>query len=82
MPIKTSIGTYLLIIIAKSLIGSLGDLPNQPIQWTVLLPYTALSISGIFIGSYISRYVYTERLKTCFGWFIICISVFIIIKNL
>src|SRR5690606_4398040 len=34
LPMKLAVGTSLLIIAAKSLIGFLGDIGNQPIDWS------------------------------------------------
>ena len=50
LPMKMAVGTSLLIIAAKSLIGFLGDLSSQTIDWQLLLIFTGLSIVGIFIG--------------------------------
>ena len=49
LPMKMAVGTSLLIIAAKSLIGFLGDLSSQTIDWQLLLIFTCLSIVGIFI---------------------------------
>jgi len=55
LPMKMAVGTSLLIIAAKSLIGFLGDLSTQTIDWQLLLIFTGLSIIGIFIGSALSK---------------------------
>ena len=43
LPMKMAVGTSLLIIAAKSLIGFLGDLSNLTIDWNFLLVLTSLS---------------------------------------
>ena len=60
LPMKMAVGTSLLIIAAKSLIGFLGDLSTQTIDWQLLLIFTALSIVGIFIGSALSKKINDE----------------------
>ena len=55
LPMKMAVGTSLLIIATKSLIGFFGDLSTQTIDWQMLLIFTALSIVGIFIGSALSK---------------------------
>ena len=56
LPMKQAVGTSLLIIAAKSLIGFTGDLSNHiNINWTLLLMVTALAIVGIFIGDRLSK---------------------------
>ncbi|GAB4030195.1 sulfite exporter TauE/SafE family protein [Spirosoma gilvum] len=82
LPMKMAVGTSLLIIATKSLIGFLGDLSNMQVDWPFLLEFTALSVVGIFVGSYLSRYVAGEKLKKAFGWFVLSMGVYIIAKEL
>jgi uncharacterized membrane protein YfcA len=82
LPMKMAVGTSLLIIAAKSLIGFLGDLSTQTIDWQLLLIFTALSIVGIFIGSALSKKINEKVLKTGFGWFVLIMGIYIITKEL
>jgi uncharacterized membrane protein YfcA len=82
LPMKMAIGTSLLIIAVKSLAGFLGDLSNQSIDWVFLLSFTGLAIIGIFIGTYLSRFIDNEKLKKGFGWFVLIMSGYIILKEL
>ncbi len=82
LPMKLAIGTSLLIIAAKSLIGFTGDVGLQPIDWTFLLIFTAISIGGIFIGTYASRFIAAQKLKTGFGWFVLVMAGYILVNEL
>ncbi|MFZ9187381.1 MAG: sulfite exporter TauE/SafE family protein, partial [Algoriphagus sp.] len=82
LPMKMAVGTSLLIIAAKSLIGFLGDLSTQTIDWQLLLIFTGLSIVGIFIGSALSKKINEQVLKTGFGWFVLVMGIYIITKEL
>ncbi|MDP4656757.1 MAG: sulfite exporter TauE/SafE family protein [Algoriphagus sp.] len=82
LPMKMAVGTSLLIIAAKSLIGFLGDLSSQTIDWQLLLIFTGLSIVGIFIGSALSKKINEKVLKTGFGWFVLLMGIYIITKEL
>ncbi|GMQ23446.1 sulfite exporter TauE/SafE family protein [Algoriphagus sp. oki45] len=82
LPMKMAVGTSLLIIAAKSLIGFLGDVSTQTIDWNMLLIFTGLSIVGIFIGSAISKKINEKALKKGFGWFVLVMGVYIIAKEL
>jgi uncharacterized membrane protein YfcA len=82
LPMKMAVGTSLLIIAAKSLIGFLGDLSTQTIDWQMLLIFTSLSIVGIFIGSALSKRINEKILKTGFGWFVLAMGIYIITKEL
>jgi len=81
LPMKMAVGTSLLIIAAKSLIGFLGDLSNLTIEWSFLLTFTSLSVVGIFLGSYLSKFIPGEKLKTAFGWFVLVMGSYIILKE-
>ena len=82
LPMKMAVGTSLLIIAAKSLIGFLGDVSNQTIDWEMLLIFTGLSIVGIFIGSSLSKRINEKALKKGFGWFVLIMGIYIITKEL
>jgi len=82
LPMKMAVGTSLVIIAAKSLIGFLGDLSTQTIDWPLLIMFTGLSIVGIFIGSALSKKINERVLKTGFGWFVLIMGIYIITKEL
>lgn len=81
LPMKMAVGTSLLIIAAKSLVGFMGDLSTMVVDWTFLLSFTALSIVGIFLGTYLARFVPGEKLKKAFGWFVLVMGIYIISRE-
>lgn len=82
MPIKLAIGTSLFIIATNSLIGFTGDLQgSQIIDWALLFKFTASAIVGIFIGIKLSKKIPGEKLKTSFGWFVLIMAIYIILKE-
>jgi hypothetical protein len=82
LKMKLAVGTSLLIIAAKSLIGFLGDLGHYDINWIFLLVFTSLSIVGIVFGSLLSRKVPGEKLKKGFGWFVLAIGIYVLWSEL
>ena len=83
MPMKMAIGTSLFIVAVQSLIGFTGDLlHNDAMDWNLLILFTLCSIIGIFIGNYLSKKISGEKLKVGFGWFVLVMGVYIIIKEL
>ncbi len=83
LPMKLAVGTSLTIVTVKSLIGFLGDLnAGQLIDWPFLLLFTALSIVGIFIGTYLTDYISGAKLKKGFAWFVLIMAVLIFIKEI
>jgi uncharacterized protein len=81
LPMKLAVGTSLFIIAIKSLIGFLGDIAVQPINWKFMLFFTALSVGGIFIGSWLSNKIDGSHLKKGFGWFVLSMAIYIILKE-
>lgn len=82
LPMKMAVGTSLLIIAAKSLIGFIGDMSNMEVDWPFLFGFTAFSIVGIFVGTYLSKFIPGEKLKKSFGWFVLVMGFYIITKEL
>ena len=83
MPMKLAVGTSLFIIAAKSLIGFIGDLQgSEIIDWKLLGIFTSFAVAGIFIGIFLSKKVPGEKLKKGFGWFVLIMGIYIIIKEL
>lgn len=82
LPMKEAIGTSLVIIAAKSLIGFLGEGSGTQIDWLFLMTVTSLSSVGIFIGFLLSRKVSGEKLTPLFGWFVLILGLFILIKEI
>lgn len=81
IPIKTAIGTSLIIIALNSLMGFGFSLGHYPIQWTFLLTVTLIAIVGIFIGTYLSTKIEGKKLKPAFGWFVLVMGIYILIKE-
>lgn len=79
---KHAVGTSLLIIAAKSLIGFTGDLTNYDMDWKLLFVITATAIAGIIIGNSISNKIPGEKLKKGFGWFVLAMGIYIIVTEL
>ncbi len=83
MPMKLAVGTSLFIIAAKSLIGFIGDLQgSQLIDWKVLGSFTGFAVVGIFIGIWLSKKIPGDKLKKAFGWFVLVMGIYIIIKEI
>ncbi len=82
LPMKKAVATSLLIIAIKSLIGFIGDLQNLDIDWAFLLKFTALSVIGIFIGIWLTRFIEGSKLKKGFGWFVVAMAIYILFKEL
>jgi uncharacterized protein len=81
LPMKQAIGTSLVIIAAKSLIGFGGEAAQLDIDWWFLFTITALAIAGLFIGVVLSKKINGDQLKPAFGWFVLVMGIYILIKE-
>ena len=83
LSMNKAIGTSLIIIFLKSLIGIIGDFQlSLNIDWPFLLSFSCFSLFGVLIGLYISKFISGEKLKKIFGYFVLSIAVFIFLKEL
>jgi|TARA_B100001059_G_scaffold214210_1_gene230768 uncharacterized membrane protein YfcA len=84
LPMKKAVGTSLFIIAAKSLIGFIGDVQRygDQLDWTLLLTVTAIAVFGIFVGIYLNNFIDGKKLKKGFGFFVLLMAVYIIVKQL
>jgi hypothetical protein len=82
LPMKEAIGTSLLIIALNSLIGFLGDIGCHAIDWKFITIVSAIAIAGIFVGSYFNQKVNSDKLKKGFGWFVLIMGIYIIVKEI
>ena len=71
LPMKMAVGTSLLIVAANTLIGFWGSTDNLLIDWPFLLKFMSLSVFGILLGTYLSRFVPGQKLKKAFGFWLV-----------
>jgi len=81
LPMKEAVGTSLVIIAAKSLIGFFGESGETIIDWALLTTVAAFATVGIFIGIYLSKKIDGSKLKPIFGWFVLIMGIYIIFKE-
>jgi uncharacterized membrane protein YfcA len=82
LPIKTAVGTSLLIIAINSLFGFVFSIGHFSLNWTLLFSFTALAIAGVFTGSYMAARMDSNSLKKWFGWFVLIMSLYILTKEI
>jgi uncharacterized membrane protein YfcA len=82
LEIKKAIGTSLIIIALKSILGFfLGDAFTREIDWQFLFIFTGIAIVGIFLGVFIGKFIEGQKLKKGFGYFIIVMAIFIFVME-
>ncbi|WP_294824094.1 sulfite exporter TauE/SafE family protein [uncultured Flavobacterium sp.] len=82
LAIKKAVGTSLFIITLNALMGFSGDVQRIPVDWGFLLPFTLISVFGIFAGTYLHKFVNEVQLKKGFGIFVLAMALFILSKEI
>lgn len=81
LDMKKAVGTSLLIIAVNSLVGFTGDAGRYAVNWVLLSVLTALAVAGIFVGGRLARRIRGEQLKKGFGWFVLAMAVYILVRE-
>ncbi len=80
--IKSAIGTSLVIIALKSIFGFIGDIQSNVNLDYFLAFYLIITASiGIYFGLFLGKYFDSNYIKKGFGYFVMVISIIIIIKE-
>ena len=79
---KRAVATSLFIISMNSIFGFFSTLKMVKHDWNFLLIFSALSVVGIFVGIAISKKMDGRKLKPLFGWMVLGMGIFIIIKEI
>ena len=83
LSMKRAVGTSLLIIATKSLIGFSGDLvAGSAIDYRFLITFSAFAIAGILAGSGLALKISDQKLRPVFGWFVLITGIFMLWKEL
>ncbi len=81
LPMKTAVGSSLLIIAINTLSGFLFSIKQFEFDWKILISFTALSIAGIFVGGKLAGKLSPAALRKGFGWFVLVTGIYIIVKE-
>ncbi len=81
IPMKKAVGTSLIIVTINSLIGFIGDVQTLNIDWVFLLSFATISIIGILLGVYLSKFISSKKLKKGFGVFTLIMAIYIVYRE-
>jgi uncharacterized membrane protein YfcA len=78
---KEAIGTSLIIIAANTLFGFFTSKNLHEVDWMFLLSTSAFALLGIAVGTALSRRIDGAKLKPAFGWFVLAMGTYIILRE-
>ena len=82
LPMKTAIGTSLLIIAINSIFGFVFSIGRYHFHWNLLLVFTGLAVVGVVIGGLMAQRINGGSLKKLFGGFVLLMGLGILVKEL
>lgn len=82
LPIHAAVGTSCLVITMNASAGLAGHLGQAAIDPRLTVAVTAAMILGSLVGGRLAGKIEPERLRTAFGWFVICVSLFVLAKQI
>ncbi|WP_016990492.1 sulfite exporter TauE/SafE family protein [Flavobacterium sp. ACAM 123] len=83
LPMKQAVGTSLFIIFINSLIGFGGDLLGGiELNFHLLFIISTMALTGMLIGTQVSKKIDGAKLKPAFGWFVLVMGLYIIVIEL
>jgi uncharacterized membrane protein YfcA len=70
------------IITINSAFGAIGDFSaGVEMDWDFLVKFVGFTTIGVLLGGRFSKSIDGERLKPAFGWFVLTMGVWILIKE-
>jgi len=83
LSMKQAVGTSLMIIAFKSLLGFVGDIQaGLVVDWLLLFEVLGLSIIGVFVGGKLCRTLDSNKLKPAFGYFVLVMGLIILSREI
>lgn len=82
LPMRTAVGTSLLVIAMNSFAGFAGSLSHASIHWSLALAVTFASVIGSLAGAALAGRVKPEMLRKGFAWFVLAMAIFMVAKQL
>lgn len=81
IPMRQAIATSLVIIAANSVAGLLGYAAFMELDWHLTLSFTFAAGLGTLVGIHFGQFIPTYQLQKGFGYFLLAIAAFVLIKN-
>jgi uncharacterized membrane protein YfcA len=81
MPMKRAVGTSLVIVAFNCVTGFAGYAGVVPINYVLMLTFTAVAIAGSFAGAMLSQRISGDALKRSFAIFLVLVATYILLKN-
>jgi uncharacterized membrane protein YfcA len=82
LPMRTAVGTSLLVIAMNSLAGFAGALSHATIPWRLAGEVTSIAAAGSLLGAALAGRLRPQALRRGFAWFVLAMAAFMTLKQL
>ena len=79
---KDAVGTSLVIIACKSLMGFFADKVNFSMQHDLIFWISGLAMIGLITGILIHKKISAQHLQRGFGWLVIIVGTYMLLQTL
>ena len=81
LPMRLAVGTSLLVITMNALSGFAGYVGTVPVDWNLVVWFSAVAAVGSITGTLVSKRVPQQRLKQVFGVLLIGVSLYVLYRR-
>lgn len=78
---SAAVGTSLVVIVMKSLAGFAGYASHVSVPWGLAAGVAAAAVAGSLVGSRLAGRLSEDRLRRCFGWFVLLVGGFVLLQE-
>lgn len=82
LPMRTAVGTSLLVITMNSIAGFVGALPHATIPWSLAAQVTTAAVLGSLLGVISASRIEPALLRKGFAWFVLAMASFMTVKQI
>jgi uncharacterized membrane protein YfcA len=82
LPMRSAVGTSLMIIAMNSFAGLLGAIGHVDVPWTLALEITGAAVCGSLVGATLAGRIAPESLRRAFGWFVLAAAALMIERQI
>ncbi len=82
LPMRTAVGTSLLVITMNSFAALAGHAASVSIDWPLAIVLTTMAVLGSVLGSTFASRVPQALLKRGFAWLVVVMAIFVLIQEL
>lgn len=76
LPMKTAVGTSLVVVAAKSFAGFAGYIGSVTVDYTIMALFTLVAVGASFVGAMLAHRVSAHRLKQGFAIFLVVVATY------